>query len=527
MSSLPSSEEAAAEVMRRRIGRGSLVDYARAIEIPGAPVSEAEDEDRFNPVETDLAAHHVLLLRAIERAAATRYGRFMAFMPPGSAKSTYTSVVAPTYFMGKRPGTRIILASYGTDLARKHGRRARQVARSSGYRAIWRGTTITRDSSAANEWSLTNGSEYLAAGLRAGLTGNRAHGALVDDPIKGREAADSKVIRDATWDAYVDDLSTRLIPGGWMGIIQTRWHEDDLAGRLLPKGYNGESGLIKCNDGRLWDIINLPAQCERDDDPLGRRPGDMLWPEWFDPDYWTAFRTSPRTWAALCQQRPRPEEGGIFKNAWCLQRWGSIPRHADRVVHSWDTASKEQQINDPTACAVFRTGDGVPGHYLQQVHVDRIDYPTLKQRVINFAERDLPSAILIEDKSSGQALIQELRRTTRLPVIAIEPVQSKLFRAMDVSEMVESGLLLLPASAPWLLDFELEFFGFPVTTHDDQVDAVTQYLKWARSWTGRLESAGAGMTRAHVEAHRHSADDGGGGSGYGSVSRSESMEGFL
>lgn len=523
MSPSPAQVAAARELLRRRRGRASLVGYANAIEIPGKPASEDPDEWLFLPVETAVAAHHALICRTIERAAATRYGRFMIFMPPGSAKSTYASVVAPTYFMGRHPGTKIILASYGSDLARKHGRRARQIVRSPAYAALW-GAGISKDSSAANEWALTNGSEYLAAGLLAGLTGNRAHGALIDDPIKGREQADSPTIRQKTWEAYTDDLSTRLIPGGWMGLIQTRWHEDDLAGRLLPKGYAGESGLIQCTDGRLWEVINLPAECERDDDPLGRKPGQMLWPEWFDASHWAPFRLQSRTWAALFQQRPRPDEGGIFKAAWCRQRYGAIPVQASTVVHSWDTAQKPGQLNDPTAGTVWRFGDGLPGYYLQEVHRDRINYPELKSRVINMAARDRPTAILIEDKSSGQSLIQELRTTTSLPIIPIEPLGDKTFRAVDVSTMVESGLLHLPSVADWLVDFESEFFGFPLVTHDDQVDSVSQFLKWARDWTGRIESAGAGLTREAASQVIRRDDLSG---GYGGVSRGESMEGFL
>lgn len=523
--------EAAAELLRRRRGRESLIGFANAIDIPGKPASDDPDEWLFSPVELGIAAHHLLICQVIERAAMRRYGRFMLFLPPGSAKSTYASVVAPTYLMGKIPNYKIILASYGSDLARKHGRRARQIVRSRKFETLW-GATISKESSAANEWALTNGSEYLAAGLLAGLTGNRAHGGLIDDPIKGREQADSPTIREKTWEAYVDDFQTRLIPGGWIGIIQTRWHEDDLAGRLLPKGYAGESGMIRCNDGRDWEIINLPAECERADDPLGRKLGEMLWPEWFDEQHWLTFRKIPRTWAALFQQRPQPDEGGIFKSAWCKDRYRVIPAKAKTVVHSWDTAQKPEQINDPSVGTIWNFGDAT-GYYLREVYRERIDYPTLKQKVIAYAERDRPAAILIEDKSSGQSLIQELRLNTSLPIVAIEPEGNKVFRAQEVSTMVESGLLHLPEpgqlvdllgrplACPWLIDFESEFFGFPLTTHDDQVDSVSQFLRWARTWTGRIESTGAGLHRSlagDTMRENHS--------GWGSVSRGESMEGF-
>jgi len=511
------------ELLQRRQGRRTLIGYANAIDIPGKPIDESVDPDQwvFSPVETTVAAHHALIMRTIERAASTPYGRFMLMMPPGSAKSTYASVVAPTYFMGKRPGTKIILTSYGTDLARRHGRRARQIVRSQRYRALW-GCGLTRDSHAADEWSIENGSEYLAAGILAGVTGNRADGVLIDDPIKGREQARSKEIREKTYDAIVDDLQTRLKPRAWMGMILTRWDVDDPAGRILPKGYDGESGLIECQDGRVWDVICLPAECEKPGDPLGRRVGDMLWPEWFDPAHWVTFRKNARTWASLFQQRPVPGEGIIWKRDWFLARYGVIPSQARRCVHSWDTAQKAHELAAYSACTVWHDGPGVPGHFLRDVLRERLDYPSLKRAVLSLARRDSPSAILIEDKSSGSSLIQDLRAETSLPIVAIEPEGDKIFRASDVSAMAESGLVHLPEVAPWLPDFEAELFAFPDSPFADQVDSVSQYLQWIKRADVSINSAGAGLTRSGLAGVQENHDE-----GYGSVRRGkETMKGY-
>jgi predicted phage terminase large subunit-like protein len=524
----PLQQAAAREALRRRRGRESLVGFANAIEIPGKPAEDDPDAWLFKPVETTVAAHHRLLLEAVQRTAARRYGRLMVFMPPGSAKSTYCSVVAPAYLMGQQKDRRFILASYGSDLAKRMGRRARQVVKSPGFASLF-GCELSASTSAADEWALTNGSEYLAGGILSGITGNRAHGLFIDDPVKGREQADSPTIRQKTWDAYQDDLLTRLVPGGFVVLVQTRWHEDDLAGRILPKDYDGRSGMVRCRDGKDWEVINLPAQCERDDDPLGRARGEMLWREWFDEEHWAPFRLQSRTWAALFQQRPRPDDGGVFKEIWCRRRYGIVPADANVIVHSWDTAQKENQFNDPSVLTAWNLGRTVPGYHLRDVFRDRIDYPTLKRKVLAYAERDKPAAILIEDKSSGQSLIQDLRNSTTLPIIAIEPEQSKLFRANEVSAMVEAGLLILPEVAPWLVDFEGEFFGFPLSTNDDQVDSVTQFLKWVRGWSGRIESHAAGLTRTlAAEAARQNdrgalSLGGGGGGGYGD----NDMTGFL
>jgi predicted phage terminase large subunit-like protein len=535
MTSHVSPQAAAAELLRRRRGRASLAGYANAIDIPGKPADDDPDGWLFKPVESGVAAHHLLLLQAVERTAAMRYGRLMVFMPPGSAKSTYCSVVAPSYLMGKQPDRRYILASYGSDLAKRMGRRARQVVKSPGFASLF-GCELSGSTHAADEWALTNGSEYLAGGILSGITGNRAHGLFIDDPVKGQQQADSPTIRNSTWDAYQADLLTRLVPGGFVVLVQTRWHEDDLAGRLLPQQYAGQSGMIKCRDGKTWEVINLPAECERADDPLGREVGEMLWKEWFDDEHWAPFRMQSRTWAALFQQRPRPDEGGIFKESWCRNRYGAIPAEAKTIVHSWDTAQKEKDHNDPTAGTVWQQGRGASGHYLREVFVGRIDYPTLRRKVIAYAERDKPIAILIEDKSSGQSLIQDLRNSTSLPVIAIEPDGNKIFRAMEVSPMVEGGLVHLPQAGarlvdhlgrpfdvPWLIDFEGEFFGFPLSTNDDQVDSATQYLRWARTWDGKMISVGSGDKREFGGQGVHDIED---HDGFGSVGRGESTEGF-
>jgi Terminase large subunit, T4likevirus-type, N-terminal len=200
--------------------RTSLVRFACAIDVPGRPVSEETEDPLYANIETALAPHHRLLLETVQKVVEAPSGRAMILMPPGSAKSTCCSVVLPTFLMGRQRDCRIILASYGTDLARKHGRRARAIVRSKTYQNIFN-TTPSREASAADGWALSNGSEYMATGINAGVTGNRASGLIIDDPIKGREDADSELIRRKTREAYEDDLKTRLLPGGWIILIQT------------------------------------------------------------------------------------------------------------------------------------------------------------------------------------------------------------------------------------------------------------------------------------------------------------------
>jgi hypothetical protein len=309
--------EAARELLRRDRARESLVDFSQAIDIPGAPVSEDPDEWLFKPIETSVAAHHRLILSKVQTCFETPFGRLIIMAPPGSAKSTYAGVVAPAWAMGKWPGWNAVYCSHSNPPAERMSRRTRQICGSPAYAAIWeQEAKLQHGSTAVREWSLTNGSVILNSGLEAGITSTRADAAILDDVIGGAEHANSPAQRESTWNAYQFDLITRLKPDASIIFIMTRWHEDDPIGRILPKDYAGQSGPIMCQDGQVWEVINLQAECERPDDPLGREIGEMLWPEWFTERHWNLYRRNSRLWTALFQQRPAPDTGGQFERAW-------------------------------------------------------------------------------------------------------------------------------------------------------------------------------------------------------------------
>jgi predicted phage terminase large subunit-like protein len=470
-----SQQEAAAELLRRRRGRASLVGYANAIDIPGKPVDEDPDGWLFKPAETAVAAHHLLLLEALERTIARRHGRLMVFMPPGSAKSTYCSVVGPTYLMGKMPGSRIILASYGSDLAKRHGRRARQIAASPAFRALF-DSAVSTSTSAADEWALDNGSEYLAGGILSGITGNRAGALFLDDPVKGRAEANSDTISDRTWESYNDDLLTRLMPGGCVVLVQTRWAANDVAGRILPKDYDGRSGMVRCTDGMDWEVLNLPAECERPDDPLGRKIGEYLWPEWFDEDHWKPFKMRPRTWASLFQQRPSVTEGDLFKPE-MLKTVEAIPAGRIDWVRAWDFASTEDATADATAGP--KLGRLADGRYiigdLQHMHFgpDRRD-----AAIVNTAAADGRAVRISIPQDPGQAgKTQVLYMTRLLPgyrVTSSPESGDKVTRAEPFAAQVNVGNVLI-LKAPWneLVRNELRYFP-TAGVHDDIVDGLSR-----------------------------------------------------
>ena len=309
-------EEAALELLRRKRAQTSLHSFALNIDIPGAPTPpwQCPDEDLLGPADSLMAKHHALICHSIQHTMNTPFGRLMIFAPPGSAKSSYASVIAPSWEMGRRPNSRIILGSYADKIAKKQSRRAIQICKSDKYQILW-DTPTTTDRDAADDWSLTNGSEFMAAGIMGGITGNRASGVVIDDPVAGREEADSPTVRQKTLDGYQDDVLTRLLPGAWIIFIMTRWNESDLAGSILPDDYDQQTGYVRCKDGMDWYVLNIPAKCENVDDPLGRELGEYLWTEFFPERHWKMFeeatgREARRVWSSLYQQRPAPEEAG-------------------------------------------------------------------------------------------------------------------------------------------------------------------------------------------------------------------------
>lgn len=444
--------------------------------MPGKPAEEDPDAWLFEPVETSLALHHRLLLTSAERVITTPYGRGMFLLPPGSAKSTYLSVVLPTYVMGKWPGYRMILTSYGSDLARKHGRRGRQIVRSRSYRGIFN-TSVSPESSAADEWATTAGSEYMAGGILSGITGNRANGIIIDDPVKGRDEADSDVIRKRTREAYEDDIKTRLLPRGWIILIQTRWNEDDLAGSILPAGWNGESGMIRCRDGMDWLVLCIPAKCDRADDPLGRKIGEYLWPDWFEPQHWAQFEANARTWSALYQQKPSPETGTYWKAEWLRPyQVGNEPDHSTLAIYGASDYAVKAGGGDWTVHVIV--GVDAEGRlwlldlWREQTASDKwveawCDL-VLKWKPLGWAEE-------MGQIEAGVGPFRDKEALRRKAYCATEKFPTrgdKGVRAQSMRGRVAQRGLYVPVAAPWYPDLKSELMAFGAGgVHDDQHDA--------------------------------------------------------
>lgn len=182
-------------------------------------------------------------------------------------------------------------------------------------------------------------------------------------------------------------------------------------------------------------------------------------------------------WSALYQQRPSAVEGEIFKREW-WKRYSELPPKFRRIIQSWDTAFKTGKENDFSVCTTW--GEAEDGFFLLDRWAARCEFPELKRKVTAFAQEWRPNVILVEDKASGQSLIQDLQASTRFPVLAIKVDSDKVSRAHAVSPLVECGKVFLPQSAPWLADFLYSMCVFPAGADDDDVDSCTQALNYMR-----------------------------------------------
>ncbi|MEB4590012.1 phage terminase large subunit [Candidatus Thiothrix sp. Deng01] len=354
------------------------------------------------------------------------------------------------------------------------------------YQQVFPYTTLQDDSKARHWWKTGQGGTFYASGAEGTITGFGAgstnpvefHGAyILDDVHKALEAKRSAVSRQTVIDWFQGTVETRLNSQETpIILIMQRLHEDDLSGWLLGGG-NGEK----------WEHVYLPAI---------QQDGTALWPYKHNIDELHRMQASkPYDFAGQYMQRPVPIGGGMVKESWFTNRFTLLPPRVIRMVQSWDTGQKsKKERNDPSVCTTW--AECADGYYLLDVYRAWLEYPALERAVQDRAAKWKPHIILIEDKSSGQSLIQRARTGVlgRLPVIAIQPQGDKIDRLESCTGLMESGLVRLPESAEWVAEYLAELTTFPMAAHDDQVDSTSQALNWMRENSGRVYVA-AGQRR--------------------------------
>jgi len=423
--------------------------------------------EALSPLNLRPAAHHRLLIEHLEKVLSGETTRLIVTMPPGSAKSTYASQLFPCYALQRRPRLRIIGASHTTGLAMDFSAKIQTfVTENSGV------LTYGLRTENKERWYTTTGGAYLAAGVGTAIPGYRADLGILDDPVKSREAADSELDRKRVWEWYIGSFERRLTPGAPVILILTRWHEDDLAGRLLDV------------QPELWTVLNLPAEAE-ENDLLGRAPGEWLWE---DDNYGYGAELAgiksnleragaTREWSSQYQQRPRPQEGSIFR----VDRIGvlsSIPT-GGKTVRAYDLAATRQTgTRDPDWTRGVKL-TMLPNRRLvvENVVGCRGGPDEVERLIVNTASQDGKSirvGLPQDPGQAGKAQVAYLTKSLQGYHVESSPESGdKVTRAGPIASQVNVGNVDI-VEGPWNRSFLDELGAFPSGAKLDQVDALSR-----------------------------------------------------
>lgn len=453
------------------------IEYLELLEAEAAISASKHLADYAELVlEFQPAKHHLLLIDALEEVERGELDVLIVTMPPGSAKSTYGSVVFPAWYLGRNPTKCVIAASHTAELAERFGRKVRNIVSTIEHGRVFPECGVAADSAAAGRWDTTQKGEYFAAGVGGSVTGRRADLAIIDDPVKSREEADSPTIREKQWAWWRDDLTTRLKPGAAVVLIMTRWHEDDLAGRLI-KDLKGSNQRVK--------IVSLPMEA-KENDPLGRAVGEPLWPEWFTADMLEVAKREPRTWSALYQQEPRPIGGGEFKKEW-LSYWVNQPAAFNKIILVDPSSGKNKARGDFTSMWVIGTGDDGNDYVLDGIR-DRLNLSERTDALFKLVRRHRPLAVGYEQYGL-QADIEHIKlemetQQYRFRIIELGGGMKKEDRIRRLIPSFQQGRLWMPQSmirqmsggtqSDIMQDFLAEYLSFPVGAHDDALDCLAR-----------------------------------------------------
>ncbi len=422
------------------------------------------------------APHLEYVVDRLRDVAAGDLNRLLVFAPPRHGKSELLKHYA-AWHLGRFPDRTIIVASYNDDLAADFGRAVRTILNQHGKELF--GVEIAADSSAANRFQIAGHAGGLfAVGVGGSMTGRGADLLILDDVVKSDVEALSETTQRRHWAWWRSTAMTRLEPGAAIVGIGTRWSVDDLLGKLADTG--------------AFDVVRLPALAE-DSDPLGREPGEALWPDRYPVDVLTKIRAEQGGfwWAAQYQGTPEPMSGNMFPRDFYREFTNTSDNYdlGGKIVPVAecsrfaiaDTALSDKRTADFTVIGVFAVTPDKDLLWLERWR-GRYSGPqqvTLMRQV--FDEWN-PAYLGIEAATPGLHLIQELQHG--LPVKELKPQGSKVARATTAATFMERGKVWFPKGKPWLDELYAELAMFPYGKHDDQVDvlsyAARQITRWQR-----------------------------------------------
>ena len=419
-----------------------------------------------------IGPHHRKLAKIFTDVIEGKKKRVIINIAPRMGKSEFSSYLFPAYFLGKYPKKKIIMGTHTAGLSEDFGRRIRNLLDTEEYREIFPQTFVADDQKAAGKWSTGAGGQYYAAGVGGALAGRGADLFVIDDPHSEQDVkTNSRLAFDTAWSWFQTGPLQRLMPGGAIIVIMTRWSLLDLTGRLIT--YQSKNP-----EAEPWEIVELPAILHQDTENE-----KSLWPEQWPLATLKSTKAAldPKYWNAQYMQQPTAENSAIVsRKMWRI--WpGEDPPRCDYVIQSWDTAFEVKNNSDYSACTTWgvfynEEENDKPQVILLDAFKDRMAFPELKVIALKHYKEWEPDAFIVEKKAAGAPLIQELR-ATGIPVQEFSPSRGndKLVRLNAVADLFSSGKVWAPDTR-WAREVIEEMAAFPVGEHDDFVDTTTQAL---------------------------------------------------